>query len=495
MNISISISELKSIIESQWHNGMLPHIRYVEGNVGYSPDADEWGVENMTLNNTYQTSGITQPPVMGLALEKIIHHHNFNFNHINDIIYITNGLEKFHTFLLNARDPYQEHLVTLIHPWESGLDNSPCFDTPNKNAKLKLNKLNIQQQIKKRKDLKKVIKAFRPGNKDYEVYGKLMGFYKLYNYNQLLLATKSPFRVQDLMYNILLLQSIKSMISIYSFLFNYNKNPKYHDLKIHNIKVFSNIEQAIKNKLFNKQRNEFYSYNMSTNKPIYCNSIQSLFASISLEKNEKRIERLIQEYQGTPSIPFLSTSNKSSHFNAIKYWRGPIWPIMNWLIIEQLKTKHPNLAKKYSKITLHLIAENYNLETTNKNAMKLMYFNLVNNTFTTPSKNQYQHAWLWDSAFASIGWLHVNHKFESNIYDKIYKRKDYLMQQGINLYQIRKALKKNFKVALFDEYYVGIQTNKYASGEPIGSEMMTWTASVYLDLYNFLYFNKLNILK
>jgi len=41
-------------------------------------------------------------------------------------------------------------------------------------------------------------------------------------------------------------------------------------------------------------------------------------------------------------------------------------------------------------------------------------------------------------------------------------------------------------VPMFDEYYVGLDTDLYKKGDPVGSDLMTWTAAVYLDLYNFV---------
>lgn len=485
MSIQHAISELTSIVDSQWIDGMLPHIRFVEGETGYSPDANEWECLNKTIKDKFETSGITQPPVIGIALYKIVQNiHNMQ-NYKNELLYIIKGIEKFHDFLFRERDPNKENIICIIHPWESGLDNSPIFDEDNEYAKTHLDKLNIKQQIKDRKDIDKVIAEFRPGEKDYAVYGKLIGFFKQNDYNQKELAMNSPFRVQDSLFNTLLYKAMDCIIKSYILLsdkIDYN----FNDLIKKNQKKLNLLKNSLKNKLFDTSTGNYYSYSLNLDKKIKIDTIQTLISNIYFSTNKIDVENNIKKYTSNDTLPFLSTKNTSKFFNPIKYWRGPIWPITNWIIIEHLKTIDNKMAIDFSYKTLKLISEGFDLEETNKNAMNLMYFNLVFDEFTTPSKNQYKHGWFWDSAFASIGWINVDKKtLNNNIYNNIYRDKNSLIKKKENKYKIRKILKNKYKVTLFDEYYIGVNTDKYKIGEPIGSEMMTWTASVYIDLYNF----------
>ena len=484
VNIKRAILELESCIESQWENGMLPHIRFVKDQVGYSPNAQEWDAKDKTILEEFKTSGITQPPVLAMALEKIIKTKNYDRKFDENILSLAKSIDKFHTFLLTKRDPYSENLVTLIHPWESGLDNLPIFDEANSTAKDMLNDLNIEQQIKKREDLNRVIAEFRPGEKDYEVYGKLIGFFKNHDYDQLELAKNSPFRVQDLLFNSLLYKALTSIGNIYKHFYKQEDNQLYKELADISYKKADDVKNAIKEKLYSKEDDSFYSYDMVKEKIVKFNTIESLIASLYFsDKNPKEI---IKNYQDDEYSTFLSTSNKEKGFNPIKYWRGPIWPITNWFIIEQLKDSDIELAKKYAKQSVELISEGFSLEETCINAKKLMYFNLVFDKFTTPSKNQYKHGWLWDSGFASMGWLHVDDIYSSETYDEIYRYKNSLIKQNVDLSTIRKKLKEKFQLSLFDEYYAGVEFQKYQKDEPLGSEMMTWTAAVYLDLYYFI---------
>lgn len=485
MSIQRALEELESIVDSQWKNGMLPHIRFVKKEEGYSPDAVEWGAFNQTKQDIFETSGITQPPVMGLALEKICNHPKAS-KYVEKIINIVQATESFHDFLFEYRDPYNENLVCIVHPWESGLDNSPIYDRVNESAKEQLDALNIQQQIKKRKDINRVIADFRPGQKDYEVYGKLMGYFKHVEYDQLEIAKSSPFRVQDVLYNLLLLRSMKALLSVYEFL---KVQLPQSSFQIHHDKNQQKIvllENAMYDKFYDESTGCFFAYDMNAQTLLKYNTIQSLMAQLYFCKQEDLAVELIEMYQQSDAVHFMSTSDKEHCFDPLKYWRGPVWPVTNWLIIDDLKHKFPKLAQRYAQKSMDLICEGIDEKKSQNMAMQLMYFNLVFDRFTTPSKNQYKHGWLWDSVFAAIGWLYVKEDIQTAVYQEIMDYKAQQIQSNNELYAIRQAIKKKFEVPLFDEYYVAQTTNKYPIKAPIGSEMMTWTAAVYLDLYAYM---------
>lgn len=486
MSIQRALEELESIIDSQWKNGMLPHIRFVKGEVGYSPDANEWGAFGQTKQDIYETSGITQPPVMGLALKKICQHPEAkDFTKLLKKIVL--GVQAFHDFLLDCRDPEGEGLACIVHPWESGLDNSPIFDMPNEKAKEILDELGIEQQIKKRKDLHKVIAAFRPGEKDYDVYGKLMGYYKRCDYDQKEMAKSSPFRVQDVLYNTLLYKSVEAMSDVYVFLNQTCPNDCYIGLYEKSKIRAERIKKAIHKKLYDEESGEYYGYDLQNKTHLKINTIQSLIAHIYFCNDKLKIQSIINNYQHSQETHFMSTSDKeSAYFDPLKYWRGPVWPVTNWLIIDYLKEDNPQCAMKYAKDTVSLICEGLDEKQTNHNAMQLMHFNLVFERFTTPSKNQYKHGWLWDSVFAAIGWLYVDEKVDTTLFKEVMEYKLQAIEKGTDLYTIRQEINEKFQVALFDEYYVAQTLGEYQIKAPIGSEMMTWTAAVYLDLYHYI---------
>ena len=45
-------------------------------------------------------------------------------------------LKRLHDYYFTCRDPRDEGLVCIVHPWESGLDNSPIWVGPLKAAQV-----------------------------------------------------------------------------------------------------------------------------------------------------------------------------------------------------------------------------------------------------------------------------------------------------------------------------------------------------------------------
>src|SRR5207249_3550560 len=97
-----------------------------------------------------------------------------------------------------------------------------------------------------------------------------------------------------------------------------------------------------------------------------------------------------------------------------------------------------------------MIAEGADETTARNAAIGVLELNSVNEQFTTPSRKQYQHAWLWDSAIVAVSWPLVREK------PGPYKPQP--DEPG------------------FWEYY------HPRTGEPLGAARMSWTASLFLEL-------------
>ncbi len=112
-----AMNEIASVLESQWSNGMLPQIRFVPGQKGYSPDEEEWGVTvKISGNSKVRTSGITQPPNIAFALWKVF---NSSQNKKELLPFLKDfypKLKHYHNFLLTVRNPKKEGLASVFNP-------------------------------------------------------------------------------------------------------------------------------------------------------------------------------------------------------------------------------------------------------------------------------------------------------------------------------------------------------------------------------------------
>ena len=75
LSVERAVVELDTLLSAQWSNGMIPHIVFANGVDGISR-ARPVGCSALAANapRTRHTSGITQPPVHAIAVQRILDH-------------------------------------------------------------------------------------------------------------------------------------------------------------------------------------------------------------------------------------------------------------------------------------------------------------------------------------------------------------------------------------------------------------------------------------
>jgi len=491
-----AMNEINSVLDSQWSNGLLPQIRFVEGQTGYSPDCSEWGVKKaISGNSKWCTSGITQPPNIGFALWTVFKGSRNKTELLPFLEKFYPKLRKAHDFLLTERDPKREGLASVFHPWATGSDNTPSYDDIIERSRKRLKSGGFEQRIKKRKDTKNVASDQRPKKKDYETYGRLIGFYIAKKYSQRRIYAECPFVVQDVVVNTFLKVSLYSMYKIAQVLAEHykkispDKSAYYLKEAARNKRLSIKVRDAIREKLFDDVTGYFYSFDVRDDALLDIPDVHSLVpllgGTASKEQGHALIEHLVNKKEFNPENGFMVPSFpiSSSHFENQRYARGPIWPVRNWIVARGLEKYDKKLAAKIKKQTLQLVSQG------NKDTVRLadlagsvMEYNSFGEEFTTPSRAQYFHGWLWDSGFAAIGWRHVKKKPSTEIWRQVATKRELLAHQNIDVKEMRKRIKEEFSMPLFEEFYTPMNSKHFKAGTALGAEKMTWTASLYLDL-------------
>ena len=158
-NLNFALREINTLLDGQWRDGMVPHILFHNTKTNYYPNYTAWN-----CGNKIHSSGITQPPILATILKEILSKNKINKTQLLNIKKIIKKIKKFHEWFIKYRDPKKTGLVSILHPWESGYDNSPLWDDP-------MNKVKIEKNIKyKRADNKVVNPDFRPLDIDYDRY-------------------------------------------------------------------------------------------------------------------------------------------------------------------------------------------------------------------------------------------------------------------------------------------------------------------------------------
>ena len=136
LSVERAVVELDTLLSAQWTNGMIPHIVFANGVDGYFPGPARWATSALAAHapRTRHTSGITQPPVHAMAVQRILDHARTRGRSTRAVAeaFLDRrwaDLVRWHRWLAEARDQHEHGRVTLYHGWESGMDNSPRWDS------------------------------------------------------------------------------------------------------------------------------------------------------------------------------------------------------------------------------------------------------------------------------------------------------------------------------------------------------------------------------
>ena len=124
--------ELRSLFRGQWADGRVPHIVFNSsvGEEAYFPGPAFWQSSRRSPDapRDVETSGIIQPPIHARAALEMHRHATDADGSVAFLREMYPKLVAAHRYLADRRRPGGSALPVFMHPWESGLDNSPAWD-------------------------------------------------------------------------------------------------------------------------------------------------------------------------------------------------------------------------------------------------------------------------------------------------------------------------------------------------------------------------------
>lgn len=343
--------EIRSMFKGQWSNGMLPHINFHHVDENYFPGPGVWGTADCKWAPPgLATSGITQPPVFGFILSMIgerLAGNDAEFNKLlKEIYYKTVAC---HRYLYTNRDPYKEGLVYINHNWESGTDNSPLWDEVLDNIDIAY----ARDVSTLRRDLKNVDASQRPTNENYNRYIFLVDLFRSCHYDDSKIFQETPFAIQDVLFNSLLIRSNEGLIELAGML-----GEDSSEIKLWNKKTTN----ALNKKCWNEKDGFYYDYDLKNEKQILIkvsNGLMPLFAGACNEQQAEILkDNLMRFFKSGNYILCSSCAVDEPFFDPVKYWRGPIWVNINWMLYHGLmRYGFVEEAAQVKKDTLYLIEQ------------------------------------------------------------------------------------------------------------------------------------------
>lgn len=339
-NLDRSILEIETLFDSQWEDGMLPHIIFHKKNNDYFPGETEW-----TSRTEIPTSCITQPPISGSTLWYIFKNNKDNINN-DKIIKLFHKIYKNLKWFEEYRDLDNNGFISTIHPWESGRDNSIEWDEP-------LKKIKVSENLKKysRKDLRQIANDERPTREDYDKYLTIVEFGENCCWDKEQMFYHSPFNVIDIGVQFMYLKSLKDILKINDEL----KLNKENELNL----MIQKYENGC-NLLWNNEINCYSSYDYKSKKLINEITHASFMCYYSEFFNKNYDHLILDNFRlHIKNSEFLVPSTSINHdkFDSKKYWRGPIWCIINLFLYIGFQKIDESISNKISEHTVKLIED------------------------------------------------------------------------------------------------------------------------------------------
>jgi len=336
IDIERAKTELNSLLRGQWQNGMLPNMIFDSGSA-YRRDRQLWrSWLNPYAPHDVATSGITQPPMLADAIVKVgeklkLPQRRSWYKSMYP------ALVAYHEWIYGERDPHKEGLAVLLHPYESGLDNTPPWISELRKHSMPwwitlIERLHLDGLINIfRRDTRHVPPGQRMSNIEAMAYWAALRRLRRKVYNSEAILSRSLFAVEDLAFNCILIRANARLKQIAKTI----GKPLPEKLLADMARTEAALEQ-----LWDPDSGQYYYRSFVSRKLIYQTTIATLLplyaGTIPNERAKHLVELLKHRKYFGASWPVPSIPLDSPYFDPYKYWQGPTWINTNWLILDGL---------------------------------------------------------------------------------------------------------------------------------------------------------------
>jgi glycogen debranching enzyme len=206
-------------------------------------------------------------------------------------------------------------MIVVHHPWESGRDNAPEWDEAMRNVDIS----RVGDYV--RNDLAHVDPHMRPDQTDYDRFMAIVYFARDCGWNEAETAANGPFRVADPGMTFILLRANRDLAAIARALGRDTTE----------IETWITALEAGAGRLWNPEAGAYDALNTRTGN--FAGSLSSAsflcwYAGIVSADMLAAFRRLAAR----PGFMVPSHDPASERFEPLRYWRGPVWGVVNTMI-------------------------------------------------------------------------------------------------------------------------------------------------------------------
>jgi Trehalase len=332
--------ELDTLFKGQWGDGLVPHIVFHKVSPDYFPGPGIWGVDRQP-----QTSGITQPPVVASIAHRLLSEARDTALAEKSARALYPKLLAYHRWWWRARDPEGTGLVVIYHPWESGMDNSPAWDEALARVPATTNRDYV------RRDTSHVDQAQRPRQTEYDRYMYLVELFRGAGYDPAVLYRESPFRVVDLCVNSVLQRASEDLAALAGRFGTAAEQRELDERLALGRRGFERLWHEDDGRYYNLDTRGGGLVRIGTSA-----SFLPLYAGVPDADRASRMVSELRRWGETVDYLVPSTDPGAPVFERQRYWRGPVWLVVNYMIADGLtRYGFSDLAARVRSDTARLV--------------------------------------------------------------------------------------------------------------------------------------------
>lgn len=314
--------ELETLFGAQWGDGRLPQIVFDgAADSDYSPGPSFWRSERIPGSPSVPTAGLVQPPAHAWATWLVHEADPIGSRRHGFLARAYPRLLAWHSYLEARRDRGGSGLISAVHPWETGMDNSPFWDGP-------LSRVSRDVRAFDRPDLRHAAAHERPSNSEYSAYLTLAASYRDHECDDA--DEHYPFLVEDPAMNALWAESERSLALISAEL---GADPSRHRARAS--RISTNLES-----LWSDRLGVFVARDIIADELLEYRTVSGLVPMLDAEgRHADQLRSVLagDSFALGRGVMVPSFDLQANDFSRTNYWRGPSWFNTAWLIAQALR--------------------------------------------------------------------------------------------------------------------------------------------------------------
>ena len=313
--------ELELLLEGQWDNGMIPSIIFRSNDPDYFPGPSVWQTQRVvTPPPAIASTGISQPPVLASIVLSLVE--SGGKEDLDRAAKLIDRVLLSHRWFRTQRSFGSSDIISTVHPWETGRDNCPDWE-------IGLNAMSVDSTLDAyvRKDIEHANPDQRPSQEQYDKFISIVQYGLRVAWDQRALTDTGPFLMADPGIHFILLRANKDLLKVAKLLKLDAQTAELEQLVAHGMDTSDYF--------WNDAIGAFTARNVRTGE--FSNGFSSasalcFYAGAGSEYQRNKTIDNITRVAGRVKYLMPSWDPDAVQYDPQRYWCGPVWPQMNYII-------------------------------------------------------------------------------------------------------------------------------------------------------------------